>query len=361
MTADAADSLLATSTTTSTLTAPTMSVSGNTVSWTPISGVSSYVFVRKVPNQTPQYSIVNGTSVTPPTVAGTTVNYGVRTNVSGSTWAREVSITYSGTPTPSPLAAPTMSVSGNTVSWTPISGVSSYVFVRKVPNQTPQYSIVNGTSVTPPTVAGTTVNYGVRTNVSGSTWAREVSITYSGTPTPSPTPQPQPIDGTFQMGVVAGSAHRYELSFLRALGVRTARLEFGVGTSASNLAADVDAYARAGIRPLLLAGFRGRLPTVARGAEPRRAGPRVYGPGGTFWQGKSYPANTAVTQIELGNETSYSYQFSDNSLVDLREPRADVWAAGSRRRERDSRGEPARRPDRTGRQRGERDRLGART
>jgi hypothetical protein len=211
----------------------------------------------------------------------------------------------------SPLAAPTMSVSGNTVSWTPISGVSSYVFVRKVPNQTPQYSIVNGTSVTPPTVAGTTVNYGVRTNVSGSTWAREVSITYSGSPTPSPTPQP--IDGTFQMGVVAGSAHRYELSFLKALGVRTARLEFGVGTPASYLASDIDAYARAGIRPLLLAGFRGRLPTVAE-AQNLGSWAAMYGPGGTFWQGKTYPANTAVTQIEFGNETSYSYQFSDNSL-----------------------------------------------
>ena len=39
----------------------------------------------------------------------------------------------------------------------------------------------------------------------------------------------------------------------------------------------------------------------------------AYGPGGSFWQGKSYPANTAVTRIEFGNETSYSYQFSDNS------------------------------------------------
>ena len=36
-----------------------------------------------------------------------------------------------------------MSVSGTTVSWTPTSGVSSYVFVRKVPNQTPVYWIVN--------------------------------------------------------------------------------------------------------------------------------------------------------------------------------------------------------------------------
>jgi len=316
-----ADTLLATSTTaTSTLTttdvlaAPTMSVSGTTVSWTPTSGVSSYVFVRKVPNQTPQYSIVNGTSVTPPAVPGQTVSYGVRTNVSGSAWASEVSIAYPSTTTVDTTTAPRMSVAGNTVSWTAIAGVSSYVFVRKVPNQTPQYSIVNGTSVTPPVVSGTTVNYGVRTNVSGSAWANEVSITYpaSTSPSPSPSPSPTPVDGAFRMGAVAGSAHQYELSFLKALGVRTARIEFGVGTSASSLASDVDAYARAGIRPLLLATFYGRNPSTTE-AQNLANWAKAYGPGGTFWAGKTYPAGTAVTQIEFGNETSYTYQFSDNS------------------------------------------------
>jgi len=315
-----ADTLLAPSTTTTTtltttdlLAAPTMSVSGSTVSWTPISGVSSYVFVRKVPNQTAQYSIVSGTSVTPPAVPGETVSYGVRTNVTGSAWAAEVSIAYPDIVV-DPKTAPTMSVSGTTVNWTAIPGVSSYVFVRKVPNQTAQYSIVSGTSVTPPVVSGQTVSYGVRTNVTGSYWAKEVSITYptSTSPEPSPSPTPTPVDGTFRMGAVGGSAHQYELSFLKALGVRTARIEFGVGTAASNLASDVDAYARAGIRPLLLATFYGRNPTTAE-AQNLANWAKAYGPGGTFWVGKSYPAGTAVTQIEFGNETSYTYQFSDNS------------------------------------------------
>ena len=314
-----ADTLLAESTTTATtlattdvLAAPTLSTSGSTVSWTPISGVSSYVFVRKMPNQTPQYSIVYGTSVTPPAVPGQTVSYGVRTNVSGSTWANEISITYPDI-TVDPTTAPRMSVSGNTVSWTAIPGVNSYVFVRKVPNQTAQYSTVTGTSVTPPVVSGTTVSYGVRTNVSGSTWANEISITYpSSSPSPSPSPTPTPVDGTFRMGAVAGAAHQYELSFLKALGVHTARIEFSIGTAASNLASDVDAYAKAGIRPLLLATFYGRNPTTAE-AQNLANWAKAYGPGGTFWAGKSYPANTAVTQIEFGNETSYTYQFSDNS------------------------------------------------
>jgi hypothetical protein len=289
-----------------------MSVAGTTVSWTPTSGVSSYVFARKIPGQATQYSTVNGTSVTPAAVAGTTVSYGVRTNVTGSAWADEVSITYPAA-TIDPKTAPKMSVSGNTVSWTAIPGVSSYVFVRKVPGEAARYSTINGTSVTPPVVAGTTVDYGVRTNVTGSNWASEVSITYPDSPTSSPSPTPQPIDGTFQMGVVGGSALSYELSFLKSLGAHTARIEFGIGTSASNMASVIDAYARAGIRPLLMASFRGRLPSIGE-AQNLGSWAAAYGPGGTFWAGKSYPANTAVTHIELGNETSYSYQFLDNSL-----------------------------------------------
>ncbi|HEX4804949.1 MAG TPA: glycosyl hydrolase [Conexibacter sp.] len=207
------------------------------------------------------------------------------------------------------LAAPTMSVSGQTVSWTPTQGVSSYVFARKIPGQATQYSIVSGTSTTPPAVPGTTVSYGVRTNVSGSSWAQEVSITY---PASSPSPTPSSVGGPFQMGVVAGSALSYELSFIKTLGAHTARLEFGIGTSASTMASVIDAYARAGVRPMLLATFYGTTPTTAQ-AQNLASWAAAYGPGGTFWAGKSYPANTAVTDIEFGNETSYSYQFSDNS------------------------------------------------
>jgi len=67
------------------------------------------------------------------------------------------------------------------------------------------------------------------------------------------------------------------------------------------------------LRMLLLASFKSRLPTTAE-AQNVGSWAAAYGPGGTFWQGKSYPANTAVTNIEFGNETSYSYQFSDNTL-----------------------------------------------
>jgi hypothetical protein len=318
------DTLLAAATTlaTNALAAPTMSTSGTTISWTPISGASSYVFARKVAGQSAQYSVVNGTSATPPAVPGETVRYGVRTNVSGSAWAAEVSITYPDAQD-APVdvrTAPRLTVGGTedtTLVWNAVPTVASYVVARKVPGQATQYSVVSGrTWFTPSYVDGQTVSYSVRTNVSGSAWAAEVSITYPGTTAPKPptTPTtPQPIDGSFQMGLVAGASLSYELSFLKALGTHTARIEYGIGTSASSMASVIDAYARAGIRPLLLATFKSRLPTTAE-AQNLGNWAAAYGPGGTFWQGKSYPANTAVTDIEFGNETSYSYQFSDNSL-----------------------------------------------
>jgi hypothetical protein len=197
--------------------------------------------------------------------------------------------------------APTLTVSGETLRWTAISGVSSYVLARKVPGQSAQHSIVDGTSITPTAVPGTTVSYSVRTNLKGSAWSAEESIAY---PTPSTTTS---AANPFEMGVVAGS-----LPFIQQLGAHTARMEFGIGTPASQLAPVIEAYARAGIRPLLLAGFYGRLPTAAE-AQNLASWAAEFGPGGTFWQGKSLPTGTAVTAIEFGNETSYSYQFTDNS------------------------------------------------
>jgi hypothetical protein len=202
--------------------------------------------------------------------------------------------------------APVITVSGQTLSWRAISGVSSYVLVRKVPGQADQYSIVTGTSITPTAVPGQTVRFGLRTNVAGSAWAREVSIAYAVT-------QPPPPPGGFTMGMTTGTAFSYELPFITSLGAHTGRLLYDIGTTASSMASVIDAYARAGVRPLLAAHFYGRLPSTAE-AQNLATWARAYGPGGTFWQGKTYPANTTVTRIEFGHETSYSYQFADYSL-----------------------------------------------
>jgi hypothetical protein len=325
-----------------TVSAPTIAVDGEKLSWNKVAGVSRYVFVRKVPGQADQYSIVTGTSLTPPAVPGKSVRYSVRADVRGSAWAKEVSISYAPveptaapaptpsptrpapalTPTPAPtpaeLAAPFLTVSGTKLVWNQVADVTTYVLVRRVAGEIDRYSVVSGTSVTPAAVPGKTAHYSVRTAIDGSAWSPEVSIGYPADPpapdpTPAPTPDPVPIDGSFQMGVVAGSALSYELSYLKSLGAHTARMDYGINTSAASMASVMDQYARAGIRPVLLATFYGRNPTTAE-ALNLASWAAAYGPGGTFWQGKSYPANTAVTDIEFGNETSYSYQWSDNSM-----------------------------------------------
>jgi hypothetical protein len=118
--------------------------------------------------------------------------------------------------------------------------------------------------------------------------------------------------GPFEMGVVAGSAIAWEMPFIQKIGAHTAREEFEIGTSTSQMSSTVEASARAGVRPLLLASFYGTLPTAAQ-AQSLGAWAAQFGPGGSFWKGKSLPATSAVTSIEFGNETSYEYQYSDDS------------------------------------------------
>jgi hypothetical protein len=114
------------------------------------------------------------------------------------------------------------------------------------------------------------------------------------------------------MGLVAGSALTYELPFIQRLGAGTARMEVSIDTPVSQIVPIAEAYARAGIRPLLMASFDGTTPSSAE-AQSLGAWAAELGPGGSAWKGKASPAGTAVTSIEFGNETSYSYQYSDDS------------------------------------------------
>jgi hypothetical protein len=78
--------------------APQLSVSGQTLNWNAVGGVSSYVLVRKVARAADKYTVVTGTSVTPTAIPGATARYSVRTDVDGSAWAPEVTIAYGSTP-----------------------------------------------------------------------------------------------------------------------------------------------------------------------------------------------------------------------------------------------------------------------
>ena len=69
----------------------------------------------------------------------------------------------------------------------------------------------------------------------------------------------------------------------------------------------VDQLARAGARPLLLAGFEGRIPTEAE-AQNLAVG-REFGPGGSFWAGRSdgawrYSRSSSATRPRMATSTA---------------------------------------------------------
>jgi hypothetical protein len=244
--------------------------------------------------------------------------------------------------------APTVTVSGETLTWNAIEGVESYVVVRTVAGRANSRWIVAGTSITPHALPGRTATFTVRTLTRHSEPSQPVSISYLAVTPPSEgsTPPAAPEGGTktdpkteekagsgtegkteepkkpeeesakpgtsFETGVVPTTLAGSEPSTVRQLGARSVRMEFAIGEPASALASAVEAYARVGVRVMPLAGFYGRLPSPAE-ARNLASWAATYGPGGSFWAGKSFPSSVAVTDIEFGNETSYSYQYSDNS------------------------------------------------
>lgn len=87
------------------MTAPTLSVSKDTLTWNKIASVTRYVLMTKAPGKSAAYREVDGTSVTPSAVPGATVRYSVRTDASGSAWSAEAEIAYPAVPSePSPPA-----------------------------------------------------------------------------------------------------------------------------------------------------------------------------------------------------------------------------------------------------------------
>jgi hypothetical protein len=121
----------------------------------------------------------------------------------------------------------------------------------------------------------------------------------------------------FAPGLVATADHEKSAAAADKLGARIVRVEFNIGTRPADMRADVAAITRTGARPLLLAGFGGRMPTVA---EARNLGrwAAAFGPR----KGRRLP----VKLIEFGNETSYSDQYGDTFTDVSYAQRAELYA-----------------------------------
>jgi hypothetical protein len=72
--------------------APTLSADGDTLTWSAVPGIDTYVLVRIVPGKPRVRHVVTGTSFTPREVPG--AEYIVRPHVARSHWSSPVSIAY---------------------------------------------------------------------------------------------------------------------------------------------------------------------------------------------------------------------------------------------------------------------------
>ena len=128
----------------------------------------------------------------------------------------------------------------------------------------------------------------------------------------------------FAPGLVSTDDHRLSAIAAGKLGARVVRVEFDIGTPAAALRPTVAALTRRGARPLLLAGFHGRMPTEA---EARNVGSWAaeFGPGGSYWA-KHRRHRLPVRLIEFGNETSYTDQYGDTYSDQSYMDRAELYA-----------------------------------
>jgi hypothetical protein len=128
----------------------------------------------------------------------------------------------------------------------------------------------------------------------------------------------------FTPGLVSTANHRLSAAAAGKLGARVVRIEFDIGTPVASMRTSLAAIAGFGARPLLLAGFHGRMPTEA---EARNVGrwAAAFGRGGSFWA-KGRGRQRAVRQIEFGNETSYRDQYGDTYSDQSYKHRAGLYA-----------------------------------
>jgi hypothetical protein len=197
---------------------PVLSVHGETVQWTPIGTETSYEIAistapRGVAGRTTQYLTVPRDASEPQSYTltlqpGQTAYVGVSAD-KGLTWsAEEATVTAETTPViveeipvkvipvkveeapvtvPTQPAAPVLSVSGDTISWTAMPGATQYTLATILNSTTAPsttYTVIDGTSYTPPVRPGQTVSYGLSATVPGTApWAQQVTIVYPPTPT----------------------------------------------------------------------------------------------------------------------------------------------------------------------------------
>jgi hypothetical protein len=214
------------------------------------------------------------------------------------------------------LAAPSLSVSGTTLHWTAV-GSGEYKLSAKAPGEKAVITPVTGTSYTPPAQPGLTVSFRVKAPHE-SEWSNTVTISY-GTkeppneepPTEEPPKEEPPKEEPKGMlpGINAGTEPA-DLTGASTLKARLVRLHFAAPEANASWLDDwTRRYAEKGTAVQPVVTFTGRVLTAAE-AKGLVSLDRLPG----------------VKNVELGNETSYGYQYRDGYASSSYKERARLYA-----------------------------------
>lgn len=110
-----------------------------------------------------------------------------------------------------------------------------------------------------------------------------------------------------QPGLTSGTNMNEDLEGAALLGAKLVRVGWSIGTTAAAMEPVIAGYASKGIQVQPLAEFYGTMPSPSA-AQNLASWARAYGPGGTFWAGRS-DGQLAIPAIEFGNETASGAQY----------------------------------------------------
>jgi hypothetical protein len=253
--------------------APTIAVSGQTLTWNRVDGVNVYVLLGKAPGRPETYSVEVGPSATPAPVPGATVRYTVRTAFYGSAWAPEVTISY-------PAQAGHSSGGKEKPREPPAEKPREEPPAEKLHEEPPAEKLHEEPPAEKP---------------------------HEEPPAKEPT-EPPAGDPNFQPGLVDGpNVSAGDLQAASLLGAKVVRVGLSINTSVAELEPIVAGYASKGIRVAPLAEFSSEMPTPAE-AQNLATWAKAFGPGGTFWADRS-DGQLAIRSIEFGNETASGVEY----------------------------------------------------
>ncbi len=172
-------------------------------------------------------------------------------------------------------------------------------------------SSASGSSATGSSASGASGSAGSGSSGSGLSGSESTGGGPGTTNPSSPIEAPSQSSTSFQPGINSGSAALWELPGAVKLAAKLVRIDMGIEQTVQELEPIIGGYAADGIRVLPLADFHGTMPTPEE-ARNLANWAKAFGPGGSFWAGRS-DGQFAIHAIEFGNETSYSYQYTNDT------------------------------------------------